>query len=68
MARREAEDTEDDDDTDGGLLLDQPDDWVDGANMRLRDDERELMERRAEFAAPEMGGKHDGFSGVGVAW
>ena len=33
-ARRESEGTEDDDD--GGLLLDQPGDWMDGANMRRR--------------------------------
>ena len=37
LARREAEHTEDDDDDDDdGLLLDQPDDWMDGANMRRR--------------------------------
>ncbi|CAM9347385.1 unnamed protein product, partial [Ectocarpus sp. 12 AP-2014] len=35
LARREAAPTAEDDDDDG-LLLDQPDDWMDGANMRRR--------------------------------
>ena len=43
LARREAEHTEDNDDDDG-LLLDQPDDWMDGANMRRRGAAREEQE------------------------
>ena len=44
LARREAEHTEDNDDDDDGLLLDHPDDWMDGANMWRRGAAREEQE------------------------
>ena len=52
-ARREAEGTEDDDDDDDdvGLLLDQPVDWMDGANMRQRGAAREEQEEDTRWDA-----------------
>ncbi|CAN0543926.1 unnamed protein product, partial [Ectocarpus sp. 12 AP-2014] len=43
LARREPAPTAEDDD-DGGLLLDQPDDWMDGANMQRKGAARKEQE------------------------
>ena len=53
LARREAEHTEDndDDDDDDGLFVDQPDDWMDGANMWRRGAGREEQEEDTRWNA-----------------